>query len=224
MAREYDPLGFASSVAWKYGAVIQHGLLVIDDFAICEIEEGLRIALDFGDHNALGLTKYVLGSALLEARFDVERGLQLLAEIREMCVRGQFWKTELPSLDLHAAREDALKGNIDTALPVMRAAVDTLFENGQLAFCSWATGVLVDALLDRGHETDLLEAESAIDRLSAAPIDDLVVREVTELRLRALLADARGDEAAYRDYRDRYRAMANELGFEGHIARAEAMA
>jgi adenylate cyclase len=224
MAREHDPLGFASSVAWKYGAVIQHGLLVIDDFAICEIEEGLRIALDFGDHNALGLTKYVLGSALLEARFDVERGLQLLAEIREMCERGQFWKTELPSLDLHAAREDALKGNVDTALPVMRAAVDTLFENGQLAFCSWATRVLVDALLDRGHETDVLEAESAIDRLAAAPIDDLVVRDVTELRLRALVAKARGDDPAYRDYRDRYRAMANEFGFEGHMAWAEAMA
>ena len=30
-------------------------------------------------------------------------------------------------------------------------------------------------------------------------------------------------EASYRDYRDRYRAMAKTLGFEGHIAWAEAM-
>jgi adenylate cyclase len=51
----------------------------------------------------------------------------------------------------------------------------------------------------------------------------LVVRDVTELRLRALVAKARGDQATYRDYRDRYRAMANELGFEGHMAWAEAM-
>jgi adenylate cyclase len=43
------------------------------------------------------------------------------------------------------------------------------------------------------------------------------------LRLRALLARARGDEDAYRDYRDRYRAMATELGFEGHMKWAEAM-
>jgi adenylate cyclase len=28
---------------------------------------------------------------------------------------------------------------------------------------------------------------------------------------------------AYRDYRDRYRAMATELGFEGHMKWAEAM-
>jgi hypothetical protein len=32
-----------------------------------------------------------------------------------------------------------------------------------------------------------------------------------------------GDEASYRDYRDRYRAMATSLGFEGHIKWAEAM-
>ncbi|HXO50676.1 MAG TPA: hypothetical protein VN888_06530 [Mycobacterium sp.] len=43
------------------------------------------------------------------------------------------------------------------------------------------------------------------------------------MRLRALLARARGDEDAYRDYRDRYRDMARTLGFEGHIAWAEAM-
>jgi hypothetical protein len=53
---------------------------------------------------------------------------------------------------------------------------------------------------------------------------DLVVRDIAVLRLRALVAKARGDEAAYRDYRDRYRAMAHDFGFEGHMAWAEAMA
>jgi hypothetical protein len=43
------------------------------------------------------------------------------------------------------------------------------------------------------------------------------------LWLRALLARAYGDEAGYRDFRDRYRDMAKTLGFEGHIAWAEAM-
>ena len=54
-------------------------------------------------------------------------------------------------------------------------------------------------------------------------LDGLAIQEVTLLELRALLACAKGDEAAYRDYRDRYRAMATSLGFEGHIAWAEAM-
>jgi adenylate cyclase len=47
--------------------------------------------------------------------------------------------------------------------------------------------------------------------------------EVTTLRLTALLAHARSDESAYRDFRDRYRKMASDLGFEGHMAWAEAM-
>jgi hypothetical protein len=73
-------------------------------------------------------------------------------------------------------------------------------------------------------EEQLAKAEAAIDRLAAAPADDrLVIRDIWLLRLRALLAHAHGDETGYRDYRDRYRAKARSLGFEGHIAWAEAM-
>ena len=49
------------------------------------------------------------------------------------------------------------------------------------------------------------------------------MREILLLRLHALLARAHGDDTAYRDYRDRYRAMATSLGFEGHMKWAEAM-
>jgi class 3 adenylate cyclase len=224
MAHEHDLLTFAGAVTYKYAPVIQQGLLLLDDTALGEMEEALQVALELGDHNALGLTKYGLGAALLQTRSDVERGLQMLAEIREMCDRRQFFRSELPALDLHAAREDALNGNVEGALPAMRAAIDALFNNGQLTYCTWAISVLVVALLERGTEGDVAEGEAAIERLAAAPIDDLVVRDVTLLRLWALLAQARGDESAYRDYRDRYRAMANQFGFEGHMAWAEAMA
>jgi hypothetical protein len=87
-----------------------------------------------------------------------------------------------------------------------------------------ATGVLVETLLDRGAEGDVAEAEAAIERLAAASADDgLVIREVWLLRLRALLAQAQGDEEFYRGYRDRYRALATSLDFEGHMKWAEAM-
>src|SRR4051812_14647725 len=191
MGRQFDPVGYAGAIAWKVGAVMQHGLLVIDDAAVAEMEEALEIAGDFGDSNGLGLMKYVLGSALVLSGLDVRRGLQILAEIRVMCERGQFWKTELPNIDLIENREIALNGDPETALPTMRQAVDTLFERGQLAFCTWATSTLVDVLLERRTEADLREAETAIERLAAAPIDDLVVRDVALLRLRALLAKAK---------------------------------
>ena len=107
----------------------------------------------------------------------------------------------------------------------MRAAVDHLFRQGQLL--GWgvpATGVLVETLLDRGADGDVVEAEAAIERLATAPADEgLVIREVWLLRLRALLARARDDAAAYAHLRDRYHDMARTLGFEGHIAWAEPM-
>ena len=76
---------------------------------------------------------------------------------------------------------------------------------------------------DRGADADVAEAEAAIDRLAPRRRRRAVIRDIWLLRLRALLARARGDDAAYRDYRDRYRAMAKSLGFEGHMKWAEAM-
>jgi len=49
------------------------------------------------------------------------------------------------------------------------------------------------------------------------------MREITLLRLRAPLARIRCDDVAFRDLASRYRAMAESLGYEGHIAWAEAM-
>jgi hypothetical protein len=122
-------------------------------------------------------------------------------------------------------RERARRGDRDDAIPLMRAATDHLFREGRLL--AWGlpvTDVLVQTLLDRGTDGDVAEAEAAITRLADAPADEgLVILDIWLRRLRALLARARGDEATYRDYRDRYRDMARSLGFEGHIAWAEAM-
>ena len=132
---------------------------------------------------------------------------------------------DLPLVNEYLARERARRGDRDDAIPLMRAAGDHLFREGRLL--AWgipATGVLVETLLDRGTDCDVAEAEAAIERLAVAPADDgLVMREIWLLRLQALLARAYGDEARYRDYWDRYRDMAKTLGFEGHIAWAEAM-
>ena len=82
----------------------------------------------------------------------------------------------------------------------------------------------METLLNRGVDGDTAEAEAAIARLAAAPAEEgLVIREIWLLRLRALLARAHGDEVGYRDFADRYRDMAKTLGYEGHIAWAEAM-
>ena len=104
----------------------------------------------------------------------------------------------------------------------MRQAVDELRRQRTSL---WRLGHrrLVQTLLERGTQVDLAEAQDAIDRLANFWEDDgTAMREITLLRLRALLSRARGDDIAYRDYRDRYRAMAESLGFEGHIGWAKA--
>jgi hypothetical protein len=108
---------------------------------------------------------------------------------------------------------------------------DGQFREGRLLGWSIpATGVLVETLLDRGAEGDLVEAEAAIERLAEATIErsaeadgGFAVREIWLLRLRARLAQAHGEAASYADFRDRYRDMAKTLGFEGHIEWADAM-
>jgi len=128
-------------------------------------------------------------------------------------------------VNVYLAREWFRRGERDEAIPLMRAAVDHLVRQGQLLM--WgipATSVLVETLLDRGADGDVAEAEAAIERLAVAPADEgLVIREIWLLRLRALVARARGDDATYADFSDRYRDMARTLGFDGHIAWAEAM-
>jgi hypothetical protein len=140
-------------------------------------------------------------------------------------LRGGHFLCDLPMLDVYVAREAARRADRDQAIPLMCAAVDHLARDGQLL--SWgvpATGVLVETLLDRGAERDVAEAEAAIERLAAAPADEgLAIREIWLQRARALLARVQGDVAAYTHFRDRYRDMARTLGFEGHIAWAEAM-
>jgi adenylate cyclase len=83
---------------------------------------------------------------------------------------------------------------------------------------------LVESLLQRAGNADLHEAESAVDRLAAVPTEPgFILHALPLLRLRALLAHARGDETGYSELRDRYRAMANSLRFEGHMNQAQAM-
>jgi len=84
-----------------------------------------------------------------------------------------------------------------------------------------ATDMFVETLLTRGGEADLQEAQTAIERLAAAPNHEMVDREILLLRARALLAGARGDEAAHRDLLRQHRVMATRLGRLGYMATAD---
>ncbi|MCW2662989.1 MAG: adenylyl cyclase class-3/4/guanylyl cyclase [Mycobacterium sp.] len=220
-----DP-GAIGGVMWfTYGPAIPYGVLLSDAAALRDTAEFLSIAEQSGDDLALDLARGVHGLALAYQDGPARtRGFELLAKVRERCANNRFALNNLPLIDVHIAREKARTGDIGGAIELARTVADELFNSGGCIWTALATSVLVEALLQRGGEGDLDEAASAIDQLAAAPTDPgFILHEISLLRLRALLARARGDEAAYRDYRDRYRGMATSLGFEGHMKWAEAM-
>jgi hypothetical protein len=227
MARSVDAFSYVGVIAYVYFPGLAAGVLEPDDSAMGEIEDALRMAERSSDDLPLDLARATLGVALVHRHTDAERssGQKLLAESSEAFQRREHNLADLPLVNMYLARERARRGDHDEAIPLMRAIVDHLFREGRLLL--WgirATGVLVQTLLDRGADGDVAEAEAAIERLAAAPADEgLVIRDIWLLRLRALLSRARGDDVAYRDLADRYRRMAADLGFEGHMAMAEAM-
>ena len=107
-------------------------------------------------------------------------------------------------------------------LSLLRKALDELLQTGRVAYGVFGTGILVEMLVSvaprvtwpkpKRRSTGWRTCRTTIRR-----------RGIWLLRLRALLAGARGDDAAYRDLATRYRATAESLGFEGHIDWAEAM-
>ncbi|MCV7203654.1 cyclase [Mycolicibacterium peregrinum] len=227
MAHTADPLTYAAVVVLGYFPGISNGVLRADDRAVRESEDALRIAERSGNDMALAFARFALGITLVHRGLavDRDRGQVLLAEVSEVLERQRHNLAELPLVNVYLGRERVRHGDADAAIPQMCAALDQLADEGQLP--AWGTptsAVVAEALLDRAAEGDLDVAEAVIDRLAAAPADDvLVVRDIWLLRIRALLARARGDEGAYRDYWERYCTMATALGFEGHMALAAAV-
>lgn len=226
MARGTEPMVHCYVISVTYVSAIASEVMLADDAALADIDEALRIAERSSDDVALALARMTMAFALLyrDSRAGRERGASMLAQVREMIHAKRFYATELAHLEVWAARERAAGGDYEGALTTIRKAVDTLFHVGQWGYLIAATGVLVDTLLARGAEGDLSEAARAIERLTSGTADEgPVLRDVWLLRLRALLAQARGEEAAFRDLAQRYRSLATSLGFEGHMAKADAL-
>ncbi len=226
IARNADPITHPSVVSWTYLDSIPHGVLRADDDVLCELERALRIAEATGEDTSVGNVKYTLDRVLAQREIHAERqrGTEMLAEVRDLCLQQRYFRIHLPVVEICAARERFRVGDFDEAIPAMRQAVDELFRGGQVVQGIWGAAVFAEALLKRGAKGDVVEAQEVIDNLAKLP-DDVsgVVRDIWLLRLRALLAQSRGDESGYREFRQRYRAMATSLSFEGHMQWAEAM-
>ncbi|WP_372515535.1 ATP-binding protein [Mycobacterium intermedium] len=224
MARQSDPTTLAMIAGWSWGIGIAFGVLRAEDSTLRAIEAAVDAA-EGSSNAALSIVKYTLAVALLnrDAASDRHRGLDLMMQVRDMWLREPI-PFLVPVAELCSAPERARHGDRDIVISVVRRAVDDLLKAERPFFAVLGIGVLVEALLNRGAEGDLSEARQGIDRLAGLRAEeDWAMRDITVLRLRALLAQVDGDDAAYRDLVSRYREMAESLGYDGHIAWATTM-
>ena len=225
MVRAFDTTTRAVILLFKYSLAGVSGLVPPGAAERQETAELLQDAERSGDDFTLACARGVRAMTLLDDDdSEREERFALLAAVREAALQERFTLGWAWLVDIHFAEEKARTGDVDGAIETSRGALESLFGSGDKMMVGWSTVVLVETLLRRGSDTDLQEAQAAIDRLAAVPTEPgSILNDFWLLRLRAGVARARGDEIAHRDFRDRYRAMARTLGFEGHIAWAEAM-
>jgi adenylate cyclase len=225
MVRSVDPALLGAALVYKYRFAVHAGVLLPDAVADRDTAEMMQMAEHSGDDFAVDGARVCRGLFLInQGGSQRAAGFTLLAQYREAHLRHGYAKNIARTVDTEIAKEKARTGDIDGAIQLARAVVDYTFDVGDALSLGEAVRVLVESVLQRRTRADLKEAQAAIDRLAAEPTDPgFVLFEVPLLRLRALLAQAHGDAATYAQFRDRYRDTAKTLGFEGHIALAEAM-
>jgi adenylate cyclase len=211
---------------YRYAAATQNGAVLPDAQDVTQAAETLEIAQWSGNNTAVAYA--LLNRAVTLIHTDsVERtaAFDFLARAREMFVDEQLIVTLRRMADFEFARERARSADLGGAIELATTVLAEQFDTGEMVFRGPATAVLVEALLSRGSAADIEDAQRAIDRLAAVPTEQgFVLHELPLLRLRALLARARGDEPSYRQFVARFRARAAETDFEGYLAQAEAMA
>ncbi|MGV0645138.1 AAA family ATPase [Mycolicibacterium sp. XJ2546] len=224
LARAVDRFTFCATVMFKYIAV-ENWALLPDDAAMRDTAEALAVAQQFGDDFSLTTCEFVRGTVLVRRDdTDREHGFELLARCRKVALDHRFTVIAAWCADLDVAAEKIRTGDFDTAIDLCRGVLEEQVRGGEMMNRGWTTTVLVDALLRRRGPGDLEQAQAAVDRLAAMPTEPVYLyHELPLLRMRAMLAQARGDDATYADLRERYRVRAEEVGMEGHIAIARAM-
>jgi hypothetical protein len=231
MVNETDAMSLGIVIVYAYAMPIANGILRSDARVRRQLQDVLRLAERSADDLGLGFARMAMGVALLHGDSpDVGTAMDLLTQARQMCVEGRFYQAHLPIVDSLIGWGMNMRGDRNGAISVLREAWNALHSEGQPGHASPTARLFVETLLDgediaEGIAEAIAEAEDVVDRLSAeTALNGWRTRDVTVLRLRALVARARADDVAYRHFRDCYRELSAELGYEADIALADAMA
>ncbi|OBF81500.1 cyclase [Mycobacterium sp. 852002-51163_SCH5372311] len=211
-----DATSYVAAIMWKYVLAIPFGAVAADAAALADTAKALRIAEQSGDDFALGLARLTYGfTQIHHGGSDYDQGVVLLAQVWEAAIKKRFIGLGTLIVEPEIAKQKARDGHLDEAVELARTVVESSYAKGEMTWRWSAVTALVEALVARGTENDLCEAQSAIDRFAAVPTDPgYILNELPLLRLRGLLARARGDEAGHDEFTAQLRAKALALGFE----------
>ncbi len=225
LGRTFDANTHTMVLLYKYGMGLSHGCLQFGEDSLRETAEGLRVAERSGDDFAVVSAHATRGITLLRSGSSQrEEAIEKLLYAREAALQERFTMAIVPIIDAMLTLEKARQGDIGAAIDEMRAIVEGEFASGHRIYRTSAVTSLVELIVERGTETDLLEAHALSDRLAQSPVEaGVVLNEVAVLHLRAQLAKAQCDAAALAGIVGEYRAKANAYGYQGHLAIADAL-
>jgi adenylate cyclase len=224
-ARTLDAFSF-SGVSWySYVMPLVYGVARPYVAMLRDTADTLALAEQSGDDLGLDLARSARGIALIHSGgSDRDMGFQLLQTTCERQGHWQQFSSVLSIVKAYTAREQARLGDTDSAVKLARHAVEHLTAAGSVMWTIPATAALVEVLLSRRLDRDLVEADAVIQKWTTMTRElGVTLREVWSLRMRAQLAHARNEESSYQELTERYRRKSAELGFEGHLALAASM-
>ena len=220
IAEKFDSFSRATIITYKY-AGIPRGIFLASDDVLREIESVLKQVERSSDDITMVMLRLTFGIALIHHGADPARGYEGLRALRETCIEERFALNMLPIFDTYLALERAQHGEVEFAIQQWGAIVEDMERGDKLSNIDLPLIFMAQQLLSLG---DYDEAARVVKRLMLVAVNyQWRSREISALQLEVQIARARGDDAAYRDYRERYREMANDLGYEGHMKWAAEM-
>lgn len=214
LARAMSPVSF-SAVSLYWGILAAMGMHVAEDL-VDDMREWLARAESFGDRFGIIAAQWTYATLLLQAgspRRDEAFVLLRRAEVGITTHNLQSFALAITGMQL--AREAARNGHRDEAIDSIRHLVTLHTRDAPLLHLGCPAESLCEMLIDRGGTRDFLEVEDVLEQWCSrspgtAPMD------LWTIRIRALLASARGERQRYAQLADEYAAACEFTGYRHH--------
>ncbi|OBI71376.1 adenylate/guanylate cyclase domain-containing protein [Mycobacterium sp. E740] len=216
-ARSLPAVNYAS-VQIYWAVLLTLGLCETTDL-VGDIRDALSRAEAFGDICGIVIAQWACGTVLLrDGREHRDEAVDLLRSARTNILRHRVGVVGLTTIISDLAVDAAQHGARDRAIDELRALQSTS-TGGSLVFGVVPTEALVDLLVERGTDDDLMEAGRILDQWPERS-PGIPALELWWLKCGALLARAENRPAAYAELVGRYLDLCETLDARGRLAEA----